>query len=112
MSQQTALSMVTRSGRQPLRVTWEYKDGSKVCANDVRAKARLFDALLRALGESELRDLERAIADIRVSNLDKELAQKLTLEERIRKAERLEVRMDAQKEEAQLAPPAPEPVRP
>ena len=71
----------TRSGRNPLRVTLWYPDGTKVCHNDVAAKARLFDALLESLDVQGLRQLEQAIAELRLRRADRDAARRI-LEEK------------------------------
>jgi len=66
------MNVTTRSGRPPARVTWEYADGTKVAVNDIRAKARLFDALLGSLDSQGLRQLEQSISELRISRVDRE----------------------------------------
>jgi len=66
------MNVTTRSGRPPARVTWEYEDGTKVTVNDIRAKARLFDALLGSLDSQGLRQLEQSISELRISRIDRE----------------------------------------
>jgi len=75
------MNVTTRGGRPPARVTWEYEDGTKVTVNDIRAKARLFDALLGSLDSQGLRQLEQSISELRISRIDREQTAR-SLEER------------------------------
>ncbi len=70
----------TRGGRPPLRVVLTYADGTTVCHNDTRAKAGLFEKLLASLDEQGLRQLEQSISELRITNAEREQAERLLFE--------------------------------